>query len=444
MTYKDAIKYINSFQNLEEAPRYNHSKSFNLERISRLCEIIGRPQDDYKSILVSGTNGKGSVCAILRSILTSAGYKIGLYTSPHLFDLRERIKINNRCISEQEFSELITKIKEAISYAKTEDIAIYKKLTFFEILTAMSLLYFSEKNIDFAIFEAGLGGRLDATNINSALVSVITSIGHDHTRLLGKSLHKIAKEKAGILKENSFAITSQQEPKALQAIEAAAKAKDCQLFIVGKDIKYNCNKSDARSTCFDYNGIYGNYKGLSLSLIGRHQAENAAIALAVTEILNKIFYFSIDAEHITSGLKKVKWPARFDIIARRPRLIIDCAHNEEAALILKDTIFGTLGKKRIHSLILGICSDKDIKAIGSILCPIAKNVIFTESFSRRSASAVTLSRQLSRQCENSFIVINPKSALSLARRLTPENSIILAAGSIYLAGDIMRINKVEA
>lgn len=439
MNYIQALKYLNSFQNLEEKTSYNYRKVYNLERVYKLCDIIGRPQDDFKSILVSGTNGKGSVCAILDSALVKLGYKIGLYTSPHLLDLRERIKVNGTAITKREFSELINRIKDSIKYANAKDIPIYKNLTFFEILTAVSFLYFSKKKVDSAIIEVGLGGRLDATNVVYPLVSVITSISHDHTHLLGKSLAKIAKEKAGAIKENSFAISTLQKRKAMDVIKDIARKKNSKLFIIGKDIKYKCTRINFYETVFDYQGIYENYKNMKLSLIGRHQAENGAISLAILEILKRHFYFPMDKLRIRKGFKKVNWPGRFDILRKNPYLITDGAHNKDSAKILKQTLLELIGNRQIDFLIIGFSADKDIKGIGSILCPLAKNVIFIKSYSQRAASPKLLSNLLSKNCNNSFIAKNAESALSTARRLTPKNGIILITGSLFLIGDIMKI-----
>lgn len=439
MNYNQAIKYLNSFQNLEKKTSYSYSKIYNLERVHKLCDMIGRPQDDFRSILVSGTIGKGSACAILHSVLVKTGYRVGLYTSPHLLDLQERIKVNGRAITEKEFSELINKIRKSIEYAKTEDAPIYKKLTFFEILTAVSFLYFSKKKVDFAVIEAGLGGRLDATNIVYPLVSVITSIGYDHTHLLGKSLTKIAKEKAGIIKENSFAISAPQKKKAMDVIKDIARKKASRLFIVGENFNYKCTRVNFHGTVFDYQGIYENYKNIRLSLIGRHQAQNAAISLAVLEILKQQFYFPTDKLKVHRGFEKVNWPGRFDILRKNPYIITDGAHNKDAAEALKQMLLELIGDRKLDFLILGFSADKDIKGIGSILCPMAKNVIFTKARSPRAAPPKLLSKLLSKNCNNSFIAKNTKSALSTARSSTPDNGFILITGSLFLVSDIMRI-----
>ena len=439
MNYNQAIEYLNSFQNLEQKTFYDYSKVCRLERVSKLCDIIGRPQDDFKSVLVSGTNGKGSACAILHSALVRAGYRVGLYTSPHLLDLRERIKLNNKAIRKGEFAELIEEVKESIKYAKAEDLPIYEKLTFFEILTAVCFLYFSKKRVDLAIIEAGLGGRLDATNLTYPLVSVITSIGCDHTHLLGKSLARIAKEKAGIIKENIFTISAPQKREAMGVIKAIARKSGSKLFTVGEDIRYKCSKVNFYQTIFNYQGKYKSYKNIELPLAGEHQAQNGAVSLAALEILKRHFYFHIDESCIREGFKGVNWPGRFDILRKKPYIIADGAHNKDSARILKRILAQLIGKEKIDYLILGFSSDKDIKGIGSILCPLAKNVIFTKSYSPRAIGPISLSNLLSKNCSNSFIARKPESALSTARRSTPKNGIILITGSLFLVSDIVRI-----
>lgn len=441
MNYNQAIKYLNSFRDFEKIPSYDYGKAYNLERFSKLCDIIGRPQADFKSILISGTKGKGSVCAILHSVLAEAGYKVGLYTSPHMLDLRERIKVNKRIINKREFSELIEKIKESTKYAKAEDIPLYKNLTYFEILTAVCFLYFSKKRVDFAVIEVGLGGRLDATNIVYPLVSVITPISYDHTHLLGKSLVKIAKEKAGIIKENSFVVSAPQKKEVADIIKVISRKRANKLFIVGKDIRYRCSRVDFYKTVFDYRGIYEDYKNMNLFLAGEHQAQNGAVSLAIIEILKRHFYFPIDRASIDRGFKKVDWPGRFDILRKTPCIIADGAHNRDSAEVLRRTLVDLIGRSKIGSLILGISIDKDIKGIGSILCPLAENVIFTKSSSPRAAAPRLLSKLLSKNCANSFLAKTPKYALSTARRLTSKDGIILITGSLYLVGDMMKIIK---
>ncbi len=439
MNYEQAIEYLNSFQNLEQKTSYDYRKVCNLERVTKLCDIIGRPQNDFKSILVSGTNGKGSVCAILHSALTKAGYRVGLYTSPHLFDLRERIKVNNRIINRGEFAGLIEEIKESIKYAKTEDAPLYENLTYFEILTAVCFLYFSKKRVDLAIIEVGLGGRFDATNVAYPLISVITSIGYDHTHLFGKSITKIAREKAGVIKESTFTISAPQKKEAMGVIKATACKRGSELFTVNEDIKYKCCKVNFHQTIFDYQDKYKSYKNIELSLIGEHQAQNGAVSMAVIEMLKRQFYFRLEEPSIREGFQKVNWPGRFDILAKNPCIIADSAHNKDSARMLKRTLVGLIGKERIDSLILGFSSDKDIKGIGSILCPCAENVIFTKSYSPRATSPISLSKLLSKKCSRSFIAQKPESALSTARRLTPKKGIILITGSLFLVSDVMKI-----
>lgn len=443
MTYKQAIKYLNSFQNLEKQAFYNYNQAVKLKRFYKLCDIIGRPQDNFKSILIAGTKGKGSVCAILHSVLVEAGYRVGIYTSPHLLDLRERIKINKKPISKKEFSNLIEHVKESIKYAIPEDAPLYKTLTFFEIITAVSLLYFSKRKVDFAVIEVGLGGRLDATNVVYPLVSGIASISYDHTNLLGKTLAKIAKEKAGIIKENSFVISAPQKKEAAFIIKKVSRKKNNKLFIVGEDVKYNCSSISLNGTTFDYKGIYGNYKDIKLSLIGAHQAQNGAVALGILEILKNDFYFFVSKKSILKGFKKVNWPGRFEVLRKKPYIIVDGAHNRDSAEALKNTLIDVMGRKKIDSLILGCSSDKDIKGIGSVLCPLAKNVIFTSSTSPRATGAAVLSKLLYKNCNKSFVAQNPKEAVLIAQNLTPPNGVILATGSLFLVGDIMKIQNLK-
>ncbi|MBN1405528.1 MAG: bifunctional folylpolyglutamate synthase/dihydrofolate synthase [Candidatus Omnitrophica bacterium] len=441
MNYSQAIKYLNSFQNLEKKPFFDYKKSFRLKRFYKLCDIIGHPQDSFKSILIAGTKGKGSTCAMLHSILTEAGYKTGLYTSPHLIDVRERIKLNKTAVSKKEFSWLMSEIKDAITYANPEYALYYKDITFFEILTAAAFLYFSKKKIDFAVLEVGLGGRLDATNVACPLVSGITSISYDHTDFLGTTLRSIAKEKSGIIKENSFVVSAPQDSPAGNVIENISCRQNSKLFIIGKDIKYKCASVNFHGTTFDYEGSYANYKNIKIPLTGAHQAQNAAVALAIVEVLKDYYYYPISKKNIIKGLKKTKWPGRFQMLHKNPYIIVDGAHNKSSAEALKRAIRDVNGKEKIDTLIFGCSVDKDITGTGSALCAMAKNVIFTKSSSPRAADPATLLKLLSGHCCNSVIADTSKKALILAKKLTPHNGIMLIAGSLFLAGDMIKIQK---
>jgi len=439
VNYKQAIEYLASFQNLEKGIPYSYKKTHSLKRVFTLCNVLGRPQENFKSVLVGGTNAKGSICSMLTSVLSSAGYKTGLYTSPHLTDIRERIRINGKCITKNEFASLASRIKEAISLTGQRYASLHKKLTFFEILTALSFLYFSEKQADIAIIEVGLGGRLDATNIVYPLVSVIGPVAYDHMNFLGNTLDKIAMEKSGIVKENSFTVTAQQMKPVLEVIKKTARAEDNKLFVVGEDVKYSLSEVSLSGTLFNYLGIYENYKDLKLALIGEHQAHNGATSLAVLEILKHNFYFRIDESAVRSGFKKVRWPGRFDILKRSPIVIADGAHNKDAAEKLKKTLRWILGKAELDFIILGCSADKDIKGIGAVLCPMAKNVIFTKSYSSRAADPDALAGLLSGFCKKSFIRKDPGAALSFALKSTPKNGAILITGSLFLVGEAIKI-----
>lgn len=439
MNYKQAIEYLSSFQNLEKNVPCSYKKTHSLKRVFALCDILGRPQDNFKSVLVGGTNAKGSICSILTSVLSSAGYKVGLYTSPHLIDVRERIRINEKRITKEEFAILVSRAKEAIDLARQRYTTLHKNLTFFEILTAISFLYFSEKKVDVAIIEVGLGGRLDATNIVYPLVSVIGPVAYDHMHLLGNTLCKIAKEKAGIIKENSFTVSAHQKRPALEVIKKTARAEDNKLFIVGKHAQYSLSEVNLSGTVFNYRGIYENYKNIKLPLIGEHQAHNGATSLVVLEILKHNFYFRIDENAIRRGFKKVRWPGRFDILKKSPIVIADGSHNKDAVEKLKKTLCRILGKTELDFIILGCSADKDIKGMGAILCPMAKNVIFTKSHSSRAENPNVLSDLLSGFCRNSFVRQDPRAALSLALKSTPKNGAILITGSLFLVGDVIKI-----
>ena len=436
MDFNKALIYLEGFTNYERFSGYDYKKAYNLDKIKLLLSILDNPQDNYFSVTVSGTKGKGSTVSLLASILKNSSLKTATFTSPHLVSIRERITINGKIISRSAFSKTISRIKKVIEFHKI------KGLTYFEVLTAAAFLYFKEKKVDIAILEVGLGGRLDATNVANSKIAVITPISYDHTNILGNSLTSIAKEKAGIIKNRSYVVSSPQEKDVIEVIKNKVREKSAKLKLIDKDIRDTKIVISKSGTSFTVTKRHHKAITLNTSLIGRHQAINSLTALEVISILKEEFGFKVSDSDISKGLRKAFIPGRFEIVSKNPYIILDGAHNGESALALSDT-FKRLFKDKRVSLVLGVSSDKDILAIGKKFTSLAESIIFTQAESTRSLGAYNLAEALSKFYSNSFVITDPRDALEFAKDITPLNGIILVTGSLFLVGDILKNSKFK-
>ncbi|MBW2976940.1 bifunctional folylpolyglutamate synthase/dihydrofolate synthase [Candidatus Woesearchaeota archaeon] len=426
MNYKKVLEELYSL----DAPKW----TLGLERIEGLLKKLGNPEKNLRCIHVAGTNGKGSVCAMLSSILSDAGYKVGLYTSPHLKKFNERIRINDKLITDKEIVKYYLTVKKHVT-----------NQSFFEITTAMAFLYFKDKKVDFAVLETGLGGRLDATNVVKPLVSVITGIGCEHTDYLGKEIKKIAYEKAGIIKENTPGVTA-AEGIALEKIKKISIKKNSKLLVINKNkIKKHYNKKirnfdknirvknnsinnhKNKYWAFDFNG----HKNLVLGhLNAEFQIENAAVAVKAIEAIKSYHNIEINEPNIKNGLKNAEWPGRFQFVGRN--ILLDCAHNPDGFKILFKELKNIDYNKLI--LVAGFSNDKGIKTIAKIIRPLADKTIITKSGNERAAEPSTIKKYFNKK---SIIIKNPKKALKYAKKIASKKDLILVAGSIFLVGEII-------
>jgi dihydrofolate synthase/folylpolyglutamate synthase len=434
-SYVDALSYVNSLINYERKKDYSYGRrSFNLERMNHLLTLLGRPHQSLKVIHIAGTKGKGSTAAITSSILTAANLKVGLYTSPHLLTPRERIRIGSSLIGEEEFAYFLSKIKSKVR-------ASYLEPTFFEVYTALALLYFFHQKVDLAVLEVGLGGRLDATNVVRPLVGIITQISFDHMDKLGCSLTSIAREKAGIIKEGINVVSSPQEDIASSVIEKVCRERKARLYQVGKEINFRLLDTSLDGQRFQVQTTTRDYPCLFLPLMGQHQIINAATAIGAVDLLgsSKIF---IPKKAVIEGVRKTQWPARIQVISRNPLLIVDCAHNGASAWALSKCLQEFFPEKRII-LVLAILQNKDVKGIGRALFPLAETVILTRAESPRSMEPQEIKTILSEYCSGKTIIAeNTREALRYSLGLAKRESLICFAGSSYLAGEVLAlVNK---
>jgi dihydrofolate synthase / folylpolyglutamate synthase len=425
--YNQALDYLYSFVDYSLKHISELAKAeFNLDRMFALLASreLGNPQEKYPIIHVAGTKGKGSVAALCASALKAGGYKAGLYTSPHLWDYTERIQVNGEPISHIQLVELVEQIKPAV--------AKIPKLTTFEITTALGLLAFAKNDVNAAVIEVGLGGRLDATNIVMPRVSVITSLSYDHMAVLGNTLAEIAGEKAGIIKEGIPVVSALQVDEALAVLERVVKERNSQLILVGRDITFErlTSSLDGQSMSIRDHLRHANLT-LQLPLLGAHQVENAAIAYAAL----KTSGISLSDEAIQQGFAQVRWPARFEVLRRQPPVVIDSAHNRDSAKRLRETLDQYFPAVPVILLFCAL-EDKDISGMLEELKPRLERVVATRADHPRAPSAEWMADQVQKAGIPVEAVAPVSTALQRALELAGDQKLVLAAGSVAFAGEV--------
>jgi dihydrofolate synthase / folylpolyglutamate synthase len=454
MTFRQACSYLGSFVNYEKRSAYPYKRSFKLERMRLFLSRIGAPQESFKSIHVAGTKGKGSVCIFCSHILREAGLRVGLYTSPHLNDIRERIRIlepgsrrgaygangsagTRPCadfegmISKAELSALVARFKPEIdAFCASSPLG---PLSFFEAYTALAFAYFKERRVDCAVLETGLGGTLDATNVVTPAVSCITSISLDHTQILGKTLAAIAREKAGIIKPSVPVISAPQGKSALSVLEKRCRRAHAPLCVVNREINVRGIHRDGTGLRFGMSGKIGELPDLSIRLLGEHQAINAACgaALALTAVgkLKK----AVTVSHVRKGLARASWPGRFEIF--REGFVLDGAHNGASAKALAKTLRESFPGERI-TMIIGVSRDKDLSAICRQFLRVSREFIVTRADNPRAFSTGTIAARLKKYDPGAVISESRDIAGAIARaRAGTGKRIYCVTGSLFLVGE---------
>lgn len=436
MDYREILDYVYSFIDFEKIPRYSYASSFRLERMHAFLRVLGNPHLGLNTIHIAGSKGKGSTCAIIASVLKEAGHRVGLYTSPHLLDVKERIRVLDLCapedfIKEKEFIAITERIKPVAE--KFRDHKELGKLSFFEFLTACAFLYFKEKKVDYAVLETGLGGRLDATNVTNPLVCGITNISMEHTDKLGNSLEEIAGEKAGIVKGKGVVVSAIQKKKVLRIIEQTCRKKKAKLYEVGKDITYSVIESTQDGQVFNLNGPDYSYKNLEINLIGAHQVENAALAIGMLKAMD-----DINDESIRKGLKNISWPGRLQIVQREPYIILDGAQNIASVRAALKSIKKIFRYKRLIT-VFGISSDKDIKGVSEELNKSSELVILTKSSNVRAEDPMCMKKYFSKH--RTTITNNTEEALEQGLKAADKEDLILVIGSLYVVAEAMKFTQ---
>jgi dihydrofolate synthase/folylpolyglutamate synthase len=441
MDYKQAEDYILSFTDYEKMPGIAYtSANYDLRRMEKLLQSLGSPHLGTRTVHIAGTKGKGSTAAMISQTLIAAGYRTGLFTSPHLHTLRERIRIDGAMISEADFAALVTELKPIVESVNKQ--AAFGELTTFEILTAVVFAYFKKNRVDFQVLEVGLGGRLDATNVVKPDICIITSLSLDHTEILGDSIAKIAAEKAGIIKPGCIVVNAPQVDEAAGVIEQVCHQQRAKLIQVGQDVTWHKTSGDLHGqtlTVFTKSGHYD----LTIPLLGDHQLENAATAVAATEALVSL-ETSISSQNIAQGLSQVSWPGRLQILNREPTVVVDGAHNAYSMSKLVEAVKEYFDYKRCF-VIFGTSCDKDISGMVQELESLSNHIIITSSSHPRAASISLLAEKFNSPGVKAMTVGNVMEALSKALSSAKKTDLILITGSLFVVAEaIDYITKARA
>ncbi|MBI4460893.1 MAG: bifunctional folylpolyglutamate synthase/dihydrofolate synthase [Acidobacteria bacterium] len=437
MDYAAATRYLISLGNEVRASAANMvpAAKLGLENISVLLDDLGRPQDCFPSVLVAGTNGKGSVAAMLEAVLRSAGLRSGLYTSPHLVEIAERIQLAGQPIPPTDFAELFTWL-----HARIEKLLAVGRLrfhpTYFECLTAMALEYFRRQRCELAVLEVGMGGRLDATNVATPRLAVITQVDFDHERFLGNTIAAIASEKAGIIKPGSVVVSAATHPEAVEVIRANASQQRAALVEVWLQYSAAALASDEGRYRFCARDCRGWELSVELSLRGRHQVDNALAVVAAARELADLG-FGVTEQSIQHGLATAEWPGRLELLQEIPRIYLDGAHNPAGARALARFWEETFPGRRIL-LVYGAMRDKAVSEICEILFPQAAAVVLTKPRQFRAAAPETIRDLASHLNPRIAIQHSPPAALAAAVAMAHPEDVIFATGSLYLVGDLKR------
>lgn len=432
MNYAETIDYLFGLSNV--------GIKLGLRRIRVLLKALGSPERRMHTLLVAGTNGKGSVAAMIHSVLSAAGLRAGRYTSPHIIDFEERIVAGNRPIPRDGVARIATRLRELVrTLVERGDLESHP--TYFELVTAMALVHFAEQGMDAAVLEVGLGGRFDATNAVGPDLSVITRVALDHTHFLGSTLRQVAFEKAGIIRPRRPVITSCEPGDALEVIREVAGRCGADLQ-VAVDL---CHRSavrplDAGGYCFNLKTPAAEYQDLMLPMRGEHQLENAAAAVLALEELARQGV-PVNEGRIREGLASISWPGRLELVPGSPPLLFDCAHNADGARSLADHLYREVS--RPVTLLFGVMGDKNVEEMTSLLFPRALRVVITRPDNKRSMDPAEAVRIGGRHAAEMHLEPDPCRALLLSRQLAGPNGLVVVAGSIFLVSDIKK-GAVEA
>ncbi|HET6453182.1 MAG TPA: folylpolyglutamate synthase/dihydrofolate synthase family protein [Armatimonadota bacterium] len=424
MNYQEAIRRLESLIDYERTPAAAQAaRVWNLDRIAYMLQAVGNPHLGTKFLHIAGTRGKGSTAAVTASILTSAGYRTGLYTSPHLQCFRERIRIDGEMISEAELASLVEETQPIVEEMSRWEIGAP---SFFDVYTFLALMHFARKKVDFAILEPGLGGRLDATNVVTPIACAITRIGVDHTEELGNTLAQIAGEKAGIIKPGVPVVTSEQPDEAMEVLEGICRERECRLVPAPTVEVTHADEFGQK--------LRVNELDLECPLLGAHQAENVGVAIGLIRQMGH----PIPDCAIAQGVKSVRWPGRFQIVRRNPHVILDGGVDETGAKALAATMLSLFPGRRVI-VVFGMVRGHDTEAVARVLAPLADKVYVTAAHSPRAVDPSVIQKYVSGD-----IVVPVAEAVVKAINEAGEEDIVLITGSLYIVGEAMTSLGISA
>jgi dihydrofolate synthase / folylpolyglutamate synthase len=430
VTYCQTIAYLYGLQ--------RYGVKLGLENMKRLLGAVGDPHRRLPSILVGGTNGKGSTSALLSSILKSAGYRVGLYTSPHLLDFTERIQVDGQAIAKADAAALVDELRRVIADCFLAPRTSHP--TFFEVTTALAFLHFVRCQVDYAVVEVGMGGRFDATNVLDAQVAVITNIALEHEEYLGKTLGAIAAEKAGIIKEAAHVVTAVDAPEALAVITDACHKRGVTPFDVRSAYDWRVHRSDLFGQRFSVGDKGQSADTFDIPLLGRHQVVNAVVALAASRLLRSGGAV-ISERAIRDGLAQTRWPGRLQLFPGRPLVILDGAHNPAGAIALRAFLEEQQFAGRL-TLVFGVLQDKNWIAMLQELAPLAKRVVLTRPENERAADPHRL-LEAERFCSKIEILEDVAEAIALAKTVTDPEDAVVVTGSLFVVSAALRVIEAQ-
>lgn len=422
MTYEEALAF------LRDLTKFGYN--LGLGRITQLLHLLGNPQDRLKVIHIGGTNGKGSTSAMVTSILKAAGYRVGLFSSPHLHRYTERMTINGQEIPETAVASLMTEIRPLLEKMVQEG---FEHPTEFEVNTALALLYFAREKVDFAVLEVGLGGAIDSTNVVNPLVAVITNVGMDHMDYLGNTLEEITEVKGGIIKPGCQVVTGTDKEEVVRILEDICRDKEARLWRLGKDFQVELISNTLDGVTFSFYGNGVGYQALQVPLLGEHQAVNGAIAVVTIRCL-ATYGYQIPTEAIYEGLKRVHWPARLEIVKRCPLVLIDGAHNVDGARTLRKALeqLFTYGKL---ILVIGMLADKEREKVLELLAPLADALVVTRPNSPRAENWEELASLGSRYVKEVIVQPDIHDAIEEALAMAGAEDLVCITGSLYMVAE---------
>lgn len=442
-SYEAAIEFLYGRINYERVQVEAYSTSdFKLERMRVLLSLIGNPHERIPAVHVAGTKGKGSTCSMIASVLAAAGYRAGLYISPHISSFEERMTVNGVRPSPDEFVELVNRLLPTIAHM--DGLPGQMQPTYFELATAIAWLYFEDQRVDFAVLEVGLGGRLDSTNLCRPLVSVITNVSRDHTHILGSTVRQIAWEKAGIIKSGVPVVSGVSHPDAIEIVEQMCRERGAPLSLLGREIHAtNRRHVDEPSagdispdSLIDVSTLRMEWRDIAIGLRGAHQVGNAALAVAAVEEL-QARGVSISEAALRRGLLQVRWPARVEVVARRPTVILDAAHNWESAKALVATLREDFAPRR-KLLIFAATRDKDVSGLLRLLLPEFDTILFTRYLDNPRGVPVDELQSFVASVSNRQVHLteDPVTAWRLAQRWASADDLIAITGSFFLVAEL--------